>query len=394
MKHVSRSIKKWLVRRLPGRVKWHSSNLKGFVTMKLKGLPTPPPMAVPNGNLRLYIGPANYAGQGRAWVDAVTRWMPDVAAANMAIVSSNEYLWYPNSYSVPQPIYAGSRLWNRHHRNAMLGYTHVLIEALIPNVRSRRFTDVRREAEWLRRGGVSVAWMCHGTEVRLPSRHRAMEPWSPYSETPSHGPQEQRVRRNLQILRDSDLPIFVSTPDLTIDVPGSRWCPVVVDPDRWQAQDAPFIHDRLRVLHSPTNRAIKGTDLVLPTLRRLEEEGVLDLELLEGVPNAEMAGRLAHADVVIDQFRIGSYGVGACEAMASGRVVIGHVGSRVRRVVHQQTGYELPIVEATPDSLEKVLRSIQNDRASALDAAAKGPEFVRAVHDGRLSVAALRSLFG
>jgi hypothetical protein len=345
-------------------------------------------MSVPKGRLRLYIGPANYAGQGSAWAAAVTRWMPEVAAANMAIVSPNEYLWYSNSYSVPRPIYLGSREWTHRHRDVMLGFTHVLIEAFIPNARERFHYDVSREAEWLTRSGVSVGWMCHGTEIRLPSRHRALEPWSPYVDIPSHD-LEHRALRNLRILHDSDLPVFVSTPDLLIDVPRAKWCPLVVDPDRWHAENAHLKRDRLRVLHAPTYRVLKGTDLVLPTLRRLEEEGVLDLELVEGVPNSEMAARLARADVVIDQFRIGSYGVYACEAMAAGRVVVGHVSDQVRQAVHQLSGYELPIIEATPNSLEDALRAIQNDRQVAVDASTKGPDFVRAVHDGRLSVTTL-----
>lgn len=360
--------------------------------MKLRSLEPPPSMSVPSGAFRLYIGPANYAGQGAAWARAVTQWIPNVAAVNMAIVSGNDYLSYPNSYGVPEPIYAGSRRWNCQHRETMLGFTHVLIEAFIPNVRSRRFGDVRREVEWLSRAGVSVALLCHGTEIRLPSRHRALEPWSPYVETLN---EDRRVLRNLEIVQDSGLPVFVSTPDLLVDVPRAKWCPVVVDPDRWHTDpsNAPLGNDRLRVLHPPTNRAIKGTDLVMPTLMRLREEGVLDLELVEGVPNAEMAERLARADVVVDQFRIGSYGVFACEAMAAGRVVVSHVSDQVRAVVRQQTGKELPIVEATPDSLESVLRGILNDRESALYAAKSGPEFVSAVHDGRLSASTLSSLF-
>lgn len=387
-----RNVGRWIVRRSPASVRWQVSNLKGWVTMQRRGLEPPPPMSVPNEAFRLYIGPANYAGQGTAWAQAVTQLMPNVAAANMAIVSTSDYLRYPSSYSVAEPIYAGSRQWNNCHREAMLGFTHVLIEAFIPNVRNRRYSDVLREAEWLNRSGVSVAWMCHGTEIRLPSRHRALEPWSPYVETAG---EDRRVLRNLRIVHDNDLPVFVSTPDLLIDVPRAKWCPVVVDPDSWHTDpsNAPLGHDRLRVFHPPTNRAIKGTDLVMPTLRRLQEEGVVDLELVEGVPNAEMAGRLARADVVIDQFRIGSYGVFACEAMAAGRVVVSHVSDQVRQVVRQQTGHEIPIVEATPDSLESVLRGILNDRESALYAAKSGPEFVSAVHDGRLSASALSSLF-
>lgn len=392
---MPKKVKDWILPRAPDGVmrnyRWQALNLRGFLTMKRQGLTPPPPMSVPNGTMRLYIGPANYAGQGSAWAEAVTRLMPDVAAANMAMAAANDYLGYPSSYSIPRPIYLGSRRWNRRHREVLLRFTHVLIEALLPNVRTRFPQDVSREAQWLTSSGVSVGWMCHGTEIRLPSRHKALEPWSPYAQT-SSSDLEERALRYLEIIEASGLPVFVSTPDLLIDAPRAKWCPVVIDPDRWKVENASFDRARLRVLHSSTNRAKKGTDLVLPTLLRLEKEGILDLELVEGAPNAEMAVRVSHADVVIDQFRIGSYGVGACEAMAAGRVVVGHVSDQVRQTVHQQTGYELPIVEATPDSLEHVMRGFHDDRQHCLDASAKGPTFAKAVHDGRLSVAALSSL--
>lgn len=383
-------IKHRILKRLPASAVWHYLNLKGLLVMKKDHVPRPLPMSIPNEAVRLYIGPANYAGQGSAWAEAVTRWMPGVAAANMIVVSPDDYHRYPSSYSIPQVIYLGSLGWNRDHRNAMLKFTHVLIEASIPNVRSRFYSDVSREAEWLKRSGVSVGWMCHGTEVRLPSRHRMLEPWSPYVPPSSHYDEDRRARGNLRTIHNSGLPVFVSTPDLLVDVPGAEWCPVVVEPDRWRVDNRPLAGGgRLRVLHSPTNRTVKGTELVLPTLRRLEEEGVLQLELAEGIPNSQMPELLARTDIIIDQFRIGSYGVAACEAMAAGRIVVSHVSDQVREAVRERTGLELPIVEATPDSLEKILRSIHADRHSGLAAAARGPEFVRAVHDGRLSVEAL-----
>lgn len=396
---IIRNIKLWIIQRLPPPLmrsyRWHVTHFKGLVALKRQAPEPPPAMEIPTAEIRLYIGPANYAGQGSAWARAITQWLPEVVATNMAIVDSHEYLWYYANYSVAKPIYLGSRSWNHRHREAMLGFTHVLIEAFLPNARHRFHDDVVREVEWLTRSGVSVGWMCHGTEIRLPSRHRASEPWSPYLEIPSHY-LEDRALRNMQILHDSNLPAFVSTPDLLTDVPRAIWCPVVVDPDRWRSEpeNAPLTRGRLRVLHFPTHRVIKGTDLILPTLQLLEEEGVLDLQLVEGVPNAEMPARMARADVVVDQFRLGSYGVAACEAMAAGRVVVAHVSEQVRMVVQERTGYELPIFEATPDSLEGVLRKIHTDRELALDASTMGPKFVKSVHDGRLSVDALRSFLG
>ena len=65
-----------------------------------------------------------------------------------------------------------------------------------------------------------------------------------------------------------------------------------------------------------------------------------------------------------------------------------------RAVVREQTGLELPVLQARAAELEAVLRSLVTD-AAARDAArataAAGPAFAATVHDGRRSAEALRS---
>ena len=100
------------------------------------------------------------------------------------------------------------------------------------------------------------------------------------------------------------------------------------------------------------------------------------------------------ADIVLDQFALGSYGVLATQAMALGRVVVGHVIDEVREHVLEATGEPLPIIEADPDTLTKVIRGLLSDRAAARQAATLGPQFVAAVHSGPLSAGILAEVLG
>ena len=68
------------------------------------------------------------------------------------------------------------------------------------------------------------------------------------------------------------------------------------------------------------------------------------------------------ADIVLDQFALGIYGVAACEALVAGRVVVSHVAEFTRDAVRERTGLELPIVEARADRLESVLRIVVAER--------------------------------
>jgi len=74
--------------------------------------------------------------------------------------------------------------------------------------------------------------------------------------------------------------------------------------------------------------------------------------------------------------------------------VMSHVDADTRTQVREMTGLELPVHEATVDSLETELRlaAAQPDAFEALRTA--GPAFVESVHDGRRSAAALAPFLG
>src|SRR5256885_16359550 len=79
----------------------------------------------------------------------------------------------------------------------------------------------------------------------------------------------------------------------------------------------------LRIAHAPSKRAVKGRDDVLAAVDSLRARGApVELDLIEGVPNREARLRYAAADVVIDQLRVGWYGMLAIESMALAKPVV------------------------------------------------------------------------
>ena len=77
--------------------------------------------------------------------------------------------------------------------------------------------------------------------------------------------------------------------------------------------------------------------------------------------------------------------------MAAGRVVVGHVPTEVRGLC---PGAELPIVEATPDTLVSVVRGLVHDREAAAAAARAGRRYVEEVHNGDRSAQVLITALG
>ncbi|TDC54393.1 hypothetical protein E1212_02845 [Jiangella ureilytica] len=338
---------------------------------------------------RLLIGPTNSAGQGWAWARAAERADADVAAACFAI-RRNSY-GFADDYGVPVPVYAHPR-WQQAHERYVLGtFTHAVVESMRPLFGSRHARDAGGDVAVLTEGGLRVALLFHGSDLRLPSRHAEREPWSPFRIQDDLTERlEEQARRHAAFATafaggdGGGGLVLVSTPDLFDDLPGATWLPVVVDPDRWQAPPSPG-RSRPVVVHAPSNSRLKGTEIVEAAMAELSAKGVLEYRRLDGVPHDRMPAALAAADIVVDQLTIGLYGVGACEAMAAGRTVVSYVGDTVRARVRERTGLDVPIVEATPDDLADVVAALAADPDTAGERAARGPGFVRAVHDGTIS---------
>jgi len=352
--------------------------------------------AAPSAAVRLLIGPANHAGQGDAWARAVEREIPDVGAVSFALVRPGGF-GFQQDYGVSPLVYRVNRRWQRDQFDYLTaGFTHVITEVGRPICGWLHDGDPFREAAVLRKAGLRVAMLSHGSDSRLPRRHAEREEWSPFRDDDwTDIPRlQQQAEQFVERLGEFPGPVFVSTPDLLDDLPFATWCPVVVDVSMW-GSDAPLVeHDRPVVVHAPSHDRIKGTDLVDAAMAPLVARGLIEYRRIGRVPYREMPAVYRDADVVLDQFRIGSYGVAACEAMAAGRAVIGNVSATVRERVSQQTGLELPVVQATPATLADVVERVVEDRAEAAAAGSAGRAFVESAHTGRASAAALRTFLG
>ncbi|WP_396656721.1 glycosyltransferase [Microbacterium sp.] len=355
----------------------------------------PDPISIDRAPIRLLVAPANYAGQGHAWARSASR-APGVAAVNLDVVRPGGYS-FPADFRVPQGVYAGSRSWSRAHLSALGdGFTHVLIEAELPILGAVLGHDLQREGRWLDDHGIARAYVSHGSDLRLPSRHAALDRWSPFRDPDWElvPVLERKARENAAFLRDQARPVFVPTPELLLDVPEATWLPIVVDPEQWAMSSAALRRSRPVVVHAPTNVTIKGTALVAPVLERLHDEGVIEYRAVPKVSHSAMPAVYEDADIVLEQFRLGTYATTAIEAMAAGRLVIGHVSEQVRAEAQRVARRELPILEGDPGCLEDVLRQVAADPEAYREQAESGKAYVAAVHDGSESARVVSAFTG
>lgn len=343
------------------------------------------------GHRVLAIGPRNMAGQAWAWAKAVEREHQGVVTEVFALEKDSP-LVFPADVRIPAASWKSLDWQLGQVRHVLDSYTHLLLEAGSGVFGTLCGGFFLGDLSILSTRDIRVGLVFHGSEVRDPRHHRKLEPDSPYADehaelTIRH---QDLVDRLLGMVDGFPGPRFVSTLDLLDYVPGAEWLPVVVDTKVW-AEGPPILRrERPIVVHAPSNPVLKGSAPVDLAAEELSSLGLIDYRRMEGVPVEQFAETLREADIVLDQFALGDYGVLACQALAAGRLVVGHVSDRVR----ERLPAALPIVQARANEIRDILFSVLEDRARFQEVAASGVAYARSYHDGRYAALRLSTFLG
>lgn len=171
---------------------------------------------------------------------------------------------------------------------------------------------------------------------------------------------------------------LVSLGDMLAYMPGAKhvnYWPVdtsFLNPGPLQNPNGP-----LRIGHAPNHTHFKGSSYLEKTIERLKSQGhQIEYVKIQGVPNTEVLDLFRYCDLIADQFIGGAYGYTALEGMALGRPVI----SYVRSPTLAEAPDECPLFNATPDTLEQVLRWILSNRDKLPAIGAQGRSYVQRWH--------------
>ncbi|KCB46247.1 hypothetical protein L538_0092 [Bordetella hinzii 4161] len=179
--------------------------------------------------------------------------------------------------------------------------------------------------------------------------------------------------------------IYALNPDLLRVLPArTRFLPYGhVFLDEWlpvynQREDRP-----LRIVHAPSHRGVKGTELVLAALERLKAQGYhFELILVENMANAQARLEYERADVLVDQLFAGWYGGLAVELMALGKPVIVYIRDEDLAYLPEGMAQDLPFIRSRPDEIEQTLRAVLEMPRKDLHARALASRaFVEKWHD-------------
>ncbi|MFE0625072.1 glycosyltransferase family 4 protein [Priestia aryabhattai] len=165
--------------------------------------------------------------------------------------------------------------------------------------------------------------------------------------------------------------------------------PHAIDINQFKAH-YPLTNDKPLIVHAPSHKEIKGTQFVLKTIKRLKNEGVdFTFKLIENLPHSEALKLYQNATIVIDQLRIGSYANLSLEAMAMGKPVICYI----RKDLVDKYPSELPIVNANPDTIYKILKNLLNRPQEWKGLGKQGRQYIEKYHSLEVIAKQLISIY-
>ena len=126
------------------------------------------------------------------------------------------------------------------------------------------------------------------------------------------------------------------------------------------------------VVHAPSMRAFKRSDLITAALLELKEEGVpFEFLFLENVPNATVLEALTNADVLVDEICCDGIARLDMEGMSSGCAVLtGNSGATPWTP-------DRPVIPITPATVKERLREVLTSQRLRLELASAGKEYMR-----------------
>lgn len=130
----------------------------------------------------------------------------------------------------------------------------------------------------------------------------------------------------------------------------------------------------LRIVHAPNHRMFKGTEFLINAVEELKAEDVLvELVLVEKVPNIKALEIYRSADIMFDQCMVGFHGYFALEGMAIGKPVMCFIRKPEEYLLHPN---ECPVINTNINSLKEDIRYYANNRQQLNDIGIKGRQYI------------------
>ncbi|GEM_PF-1767674 len=218
-----------------------------------------------------------------------------------------------------------------------------------------------------------------GADLRMSEKDRSFNKFSPYHYGYTNPFDEKRQAAYLDFLKDYVETFFVQDPEMAQFFPDARILPRGLELDNWQpigiqASERPLI------VHAPSNPLVKGSRFIMEAVEQLQRENLsFEFKQLDRVPHEQAREWYEKADIIVDQILIGATGVLTLEAWALAKPCVTFLREDLFQSFYQTS--DLPVANATPDTITTVLRNLIKDFEWREDLARRGRETVEKFHN-------------
>lgn len=196
---------------------------------------------------------------------------------------------------------------------------------------------------------------------------------------------QAKARRIEKVDKYVDL-IYALNPDLLHLLPErSRFLPYTIPSWNRIVPVKYDVDDVLHIVHAPTDRAVKGSDTIISTIKFLQEvyPGKIKLTLVEKMSHHDAIQAYRDADLVIDQLLVGWYGAVAVELMKMGIPVMTFINDEDLHFIpsEMRTDLERSVINVSAKTLKGSLSSLIEDPDLLRHYHTAGMEYADRWHD-------------
>lgn len=179
--------------------------------------------------------------------------------------------------------------------------------------------------------------------------------------------------------------IFAVNPDLLYFLPEnlSSFLPYSIA-SWYDIQTLPYKIDRkIRIVHSPTNRAAKGSGYIIQALENLKKRYTIEVTLVENIPHQKALEDCKEGDLIIDQVLAGWYGGFAVEAMRMGKPVGVFIREEDLKFIPKEMAEDLKeaVINLHPHHIEDILMEYLENPQRLYQKSRAGLDYVHKWHD-------------
>ena len=142
---------------------------------------------------------------------------------------------------------------------------------------------------------------------------------------------------------------------------------------------------------------IKSTHIYRPLVSRLKDEGMaVEMVFCTNIPNKEVRFYQAQADIFLEMLTYGWFGANAREAMMLGKPVVCYLRPEWLQSAREEVPEyvdELPIVNATPETVEAVLRDLIANKEKRLEIGRRSRAFAVKWHSAEAGAKRFNTIY-